>query len=70
MPRKRTSNKRAAREGTAAKAVAARVARAKAEAATPPVGRSGRASAVVDTRVVYCGDCLDQLRKLPDGCVR
>jgi DNA modification methylase len=23
----------------------------------------------VDTRVVYCGDCLDQLRKLPDGCV-
>ena len=26
-------------------------------------------SAVVDTRVVYCGDNLDQLRKLPDGCV-
>ncbi|MFH1417614.1 MAG: hypothetical protein ABII12_04925 [Planctomycetota bacterium] len=23
----------------------------------------------MDTRVVYCGDCLDQLRKLPDGCV-
>jgi len=28
-----------------------------------------RASALVDTRVIYCGDCLDQLRKLPDGCV-
>jgi DNA modification methylase len=26
-------------------------------------------SAVLDTRVVYCGDNLDQLRKLPDGCV-
>jgi site-specific DNA-methyltransferase (adenine-specific) len=28
-----------------------------------------RRSALVDTRVVYCGDCLDQLQKLPDGCV-
>jgi DNA modification methylase len=28
-----------------------------------------RASAFVDTRVIYCGDCLDQLRKLPDDCV-
>ena len=28
-----------------------------------------KSSAVVDTRVVYCGDNLDQLRKLPDGCV-
>src|SRR5450759_220611 len=28
-----------------------------------------RPSAFVDTRVIYCGDCLDQLRKLPDGCV-
>ena len=30
---------------------------------------SKRPSALVDTRVVYCGDNLDQLRKLPDGCV-
>jgi DNA modification methylase len=29
----------------------------------------GRPSAVVDTRVVYCGDNLEQLKKLPDGCV-
>jgi DNA modification methylase len=28
-----------------------------------------RASALIDTRIIYCGDCLDQLRKLPDGCV-
>lgn len=26
-------------------------------------------SAAVDTRVIYCGDNLEQLRKLPDGCV-
>ena len=26
-----------------------------------------RPSAVLDTRVIYCGDCLDQLRKLPDA---
>src|SRR2546421_4941311 len=26
-------------------------------------------SAVIDTRVIYCGDNLDQLRRLPDGCV-
>jgi len=28
-----------------------------------------RPSALVDTRIVYCGDCLEQLPKLPDGCV-
>jgi 16S rRNA G966 N2-methylase RsmD len=26
-------------------------------------------SALVDTRVIYCGDNLDQLRKFPDNCV-
>ena len=29
----------------------------------------GKPSAVIDTRVIYCGDNLDQLRKLPEGCV-
>ena len=28
-----------------------------------------RPSALVDTRVIYCGDNLDQLPKLPDGCI-
>jgi DNA modification methylase len=28
-----------------------------------------RPSKLVDTRVIYCGDNLDQLKKLPDGCV-
>lgn len=26
-------------------------------------------SKLVDTRVIYCGDNLDKLRKMPDGCV-
>jgi len=30
---------------------------------------SGRPSALLDTRVVYCGDNLEQLAKLPDACV-
>jgi len=33
-----------------------------------PASRTGR-SALVDTRVIYCGDNLEQLRKLPEGCV-
>ena len=30
---------------------------------------SAKPSSLVDTRVIYCGDNLDQLRKLPDACV-
>ena len=29
----------------------------------------GKPSAVIDTRVIYCGDNLEQLKKLPDDCV-
>ena len=36
---------------------------------TRPAGRRARPSALLDTRIIYCGDCLDQLQKLPDGCV-
>jgi hypothetical protein len=54
---------------------------AKKESAYPPPkhGRAsvlkdeskpaGHPSALLDTRVVYCGDNLEQLRKLPDKCV-
>ncbi|MDQ3242234.1 MAG: site-specific DNA-methyltransferase [Gemmatimonadota bacterium] len=28
-----------------------------------------RRSPLVDTRIIYCGDCLDQLRTLPPDCV-
>ena len=31
--------------------------------------RAGKPSALIDTRVVYCGDNIDQLPKLPDGCI-
>src|SRR5476649_2416792 len=30
---------------------------------------SARPSALLDTRVVYCGDNLEQLARLPDACV-
>jgi len=30
---------------------------------------AGKPSPVLDTRVIYCGDNLDILRKMPDGCV-
>src|SRR5437016_13689159 len=39
-----------------------------APAPPAPAGRA-RASALLDTRVIYCGDCLEQLRNLPDACV-
>ncbi len=32
-------------------------------------GKPGRPSALVDTRVIYCGDNLEQLKKLPDACI-
>jgi site-specific DNA-methyltransferase (adenine-specific) len=40
----------------------------KADAKPTPVPRS-KPSSLVDTRVIYCGDNLDQLKKLPDACV-
>jgi len=38
-----------------------------ARAAAAP--KPGRPSSLVDTRVIYCGDNLEQLKKLPDACV-
>ena len=67
MARKRTSRERPARKATACEAAAAKAGRGDAGPDLAP--RAGRPSALVDTRIIYCGDCLDQLRKLPDGCV-
>ena len=39
---------------------------AEAPACATPAGKS---SALLDTRVIYCGDNLEQLKKLPDACV-
>jgi DNA modification methylase len=35
----------------------------------PPAPARLKSSAAVDTRVIYCGDNLEQLVKLPDACV-
>jgi DNA modification methylase len=44
--------------------------RAMAAKAHEPAGAAvGRPSALIDTRVIYCGDNLEQLRKLPGACV-
>ena len=37
--------------------------------AQPGEGRGDRPSSLLDTRVIYCGDNLEQLAKLPDACV-
>lgn len=39
------------------------------KAAADPKPPSGKSSKLIDTRVVYCGDNIEQLRKLPDECV-
>ena len=36
---------------------------------TRPSETRQKPSALVDTRVIYCGDNLEQLAKLPDACV-
>ncbi|MCC6681752.1 MAG: site-specific DNA-methyltransferase [Phycisphaeraceae bacterium] len=38
---------------------------------SPPVPdfRGGKPSALLDTRVIYCGDCLEQLKNLPPTCI-
>ena len=41
----------------------------KAAAKEPVAAPRLKSSALVDTRVIYCGDNLEQLKKLPDACV-
>jgi DNA modification methylase len=47
-----------------AKKVSSKPALAKPAPARPP-----KPSSLLDTRVIYCGDNLEQLAKLPDACV-
>ena len=48
---------------------------AKKKAAKKPVSSAkkvttaGKPSALIDTRVIYCGDNLEQLKKLPENSV-
>ncbi|RPH38544.1 MAG: hypothetical protein EHM87_25405 [Burkholderiales bacterium] len=41
----------------------------KKEEKEKPAVQSGKPSSLVDTRVIYCGDNLDQLKKFPACCV-
>jgi hypothetical protein len=41
----------------------------KASARKPAPASTHRPSALIDTRVIYCGDNLEQLAKLPEGCI-
>ena len=41
----------------------------KKESKTRTAAKSGKPSALVDTHVIFCGDNLVQLKKLPDACV-
>ena len=40
-----------------------------AKAPAPEPIKAGKPSSLLDTRVIYCGDNLEQLRKLPPACV-
>jgi DNA modification methylase len=40
-----------------------------AKTSPPPPAPAGKPSPLLDTRVIYCGDNLVQLAKLPDACV-
>jgi len=57
-PAKATTTKRKKGDDVPEKAIVAALA--------APVGKP---SSLLDTRVIYCGDCLEQLRKLPGACV-
>lgn len=37
--------------------------------AAPAAPAKAKPSALLDTRVIYCGDNLEQLAKLPDNCI-
>ncbi len=45
------------------------MAKKKVASGSKKAAQVGRASVLVDTRVIYCGDNLDQLPKFPDECV-
>ena len=55
------------------KAAASKTTRKRASGKKPdgpaaPV-RTAKPSSLLDTRVIYCGDCVEQLKNLPDDCI-
>lgn len=61
MAKKKTSKKKTAKKP--------RTVKAKPEPSAPVAPKPGKPSSLLDTRVVYCGDCLEQLQNLPDNCI-
>jgi hypothetical protein len=57
------------KKGNSAKPAKSPTADAKQAVAALLSAPAGKPSALVDTRVIYCGDCLEQLQTLPDACV-
>lgn len=67
--REKTSKKtRAPRRSSATSAVTA-PSTSTSPAPEPARAKPARPSSVIDTRVIYCGDNVEQLAKLPDACV-
>ncbi len=56
-----------AKQGTRGKRTATQT--GEPQSAPPTAPRPGKPSSLLDTRVVYCGDNLEQLAKLPERCI-
>jgi len=65
----KTSNEVGASGGASVPASREQSRRATAREDARPTAKPAKPSALLDTRVVYCGDNLEQLAKLPDACV-
>ncbi len=55
------------KEGVGSESIATKPKKEPAGTAGPP--KAARPSALIDTRVIYCGDNLEQLQRLPEHCV-
>jgi len=65
----KTSNEVGASGGASVPASREQSRRATAREDARPTAKPAKPSALLDTRVVYCGDNLESLAKLPDACV-
>ena len=66
MAKKRTTAKGAAKRGV--KGQTKKRSNGSDKTASPEPAPTSRPSSLIDTRVIYCGDCLEKLRDLPAAC--
>ena len=66
MAKKRNTTKKTAKPGAK---VSTGTKKGKVSQNARPRAGAARPSSLIDTRVIYCGDCLEQLGNLPDGCI-